>query len=182
MIITFVISALILAWIALTYNSLVKQRNIVKEAWSGIDVQLKRRYDLIPNVVDSVKGYAGYEKELLQRITAMRTKTMQLNTPGEKVKPESELSGMLKNLLVVAENYPDLKANQNFLNLQNQLTEVEDQIQYARRYYNGAVRDYNTKVESFPSNIIASLSGFKIEEFFEISLATERETPKVGLT
>ncbi|HEY6906336.1 MAG TPA: LemA family protein, partial [Ignavibacteriaceae bacterium] len=91
MIITFVISALILAWIALTYNSLVKQRNIVKEAWSGIDVQLKRRYDLIPNVVDSVKGYAGYEKELLQRITAMRTKTMQLNTPGEKVKPESEL-------------------------------------------------------------------------------------------
>ena len=182
MIITIVILVLILAWTALTYNSLVKQRNIVKEAWSGIDVQLKRRYDLIPNVVDAVKGYAGYEKELLQRVTAMRTKTMELNTPGEKVKPESELSGMLKNLLVIAENYPDLKANQNFLNLQNQLTEVEDQIQYARRYYNGAVRDYNTKVESFPSNIMASPLGFKIEEFFEISLATERETPKVGLT
>ncbi len=145
-------------------------------------MQLKRRYDLIPNLVDAVKGYSTYERGLLQDITDLRAKSMQLNSAGEKAKPESELSGRLKSLLAVAENYPDLKANQSFLNLQQQLTEAEDQIQYARRYYNGAVRDYNTRVESFPSNIVASLLNFKKEEFFEISLATERETPKVGLS
>ncbi len=176
-----IIILLLLLFIYL-YNRLVRQRNVVKEAWSGIDVQLKRRYDLIPNVVNAVKGYAAYEKKLLEEITSQRTKTMQLNSPGEKAGPESELSGMLKNLFAVVENYPDLKANQNFLNLQQQLTEVEDQIQYARRYYNGAVRDYNITVESFPSNIAASLFNFKKAEFFEISLATERETPKVGLS
>ncbi len=182
MLIIIIIIALILTWFVFIYNRFIKGKNLVKEAWSGIDVQLKRRYDLIPNVVDTVKGYAGYEKELLRNITNIRSKTMQLNSPGEKAKPESELSDMLKNLFAVVENYPDLKANQNFLNLQNQLAEVEDQIQYSRRYYNGAVRDYNTRIESFPSNIIAMLLGFKKEEFFEIVLATERETPKVGLS
>lgn len=181
MTITLIIIAAIILWFVLIYNSFIKQGNIVKEAWSGIDVQLKRRYDLIPNVVDTVKGYSNYEKDLLQNITDLRAKSMELNSPGEKAHPESELSGKLKNLLAVVENYPDLKANQSFLDLQTQLKEVEDQIQYARRYYNGAVRDYNTKVQSFPSNIVASFSGFKEAEFFEISLATERETPVVGL-
>ncbi len=144
-------------------------------------MQLKRRYDLIPNLVDAVKGYSNYERELLQDITSLRAKSMQLNTPGEKAKPESALSAHLKNLLAVAENYPDLKANQSFLSLHQQLTEAEDQIQYARRYYNGAVRDYNTRVESFPSNIVASLFNFKQEVFFEITFATERKPPEVGL-
>lgn len=182
MTIAFLIFAAILLWFVLIYNSFIKQRNIVNEAWSGIDVQLKRRYDLIPNVVDTVKGYSSYEKDLFQNITELRAKSMQLNSPGEKANPESELSGKLKNLLAVAENYPDLKANRSFLDLQKQLAEVEDQIQYARRYYNGAVRDYNTKVESFPSNIVASISGFKKAEFFEIMLVTQRESPRVGLS
>ena len=181
MTITSIIIAFILIWLVYIYNRFIKQKNIVKEAWSGIDVQLKRRYDLIPNLVDTVKGYSGYEKELMQDITELRAKSMQLNSPGEKVKPESDLSGRLKTLLAVAENYPDLKASSSFLNLQQQLTEVEDQIQYARRYYNGAVRDYNTLIQSFPANILASAFGFRQEEFFEITLATERETPQVGL-
>ncbi len=182
MIIFIVIAVVLAAWFVYIYNRFVSQHNIVKEAWSGIDVQLKRRYDLIPNLVDAVKGYSSYERELLQDITALRAKSMLMNSPAEKAKPESELSGRLKNLLAVAENYPDLKANQSFLNLQQQLTEAEDQIQYARRYYNGAVRDYNTRVESFPSNLVASLFNFKKEDFFEISFATERETPNVGLS
>ncbi len=181
MIIIIIIIVLIAGWFVYIYNRFVSQRNIVREAWSGIDVQLKRRYDLIPNLVDAVKGYSQYERELLQDITSLRAKSMQLNSPGEKAKPESALSGRLKSLLAVAENYPDLKANQSFLNLQQQLTEAEDQIQYARRYYNGAVRDYNTRVESFPSNIIASLFNFKQEEFFEITFATERQTPEVRI-
>ena len=181
MTITSIIIAFILIWLVYIYNRFIKQKNIVKEAWSGIDVQLKRRYDLIPNLVDTVKGYSGYEKELMQDITELRAKSMQLNSPGEKVKPESDLSGRLKTLLAVAENYPDLKASSSFLNLQQQLTEVEDQIQYARRYYNGAVRDYNTLIQSFPANILASAFGLRQEEFFEITLATERETPQVGL-
>jgi LemA protein len=181
MTITSIIIAFILIWLVYIYNRFIKQKNIVKEAWSGIDVQLKRRYDLIPNLVDTVKGYSGYEKELMQDITELRAKSMQLNSPGEKVKPESDLSGRLKTLLAVAENYPDLKASSSFLNLQQQLTEVEDQIQYARRYYNGAVRDYNTLIQSFPANILASAFRFRQEEFFEITLATERETPQVGL-
>lgn len=182
MTITFIIIAFILIWFVYIYNRFIKQMNLVKEAWSGIDVQLKRRYNLIPNLVDTVKGYSSYEKELMQDITELRTRTMQLNSPGEKAKPESDLSGRLKTLLAVVENYPDLKASDSFLNLQQQLTEVEDQIQYARRYYNGAVRDYNTLIQSFPANLITSAFGFRQEEFFEITLATERETPQVGLT
>lgn len=182
MVILLIIIVLIGGWFVYIYNRFVKQHNIVKEAWSGIDVQLKRRYDLIPNLVDAVKGYSQYERKLLEDITSLRAESMQLNSPGEKAKPESALSGQLKNLLAVAENYPDLKANESFLNLQKQLTETEDQIQYARRYYNGAVRDYNTRIQSFPSNLAASLFNFKEEEFFEITLATERQTPKVGLS
>ena len=182
MLIIVIIIVLLAAWAVFIYNQFISQRNIVDEAWSGIDVQLKRRYDLIPNLVNTVKGYSQYERELMQDITALRAKSMNLNSPGEKAKPESALSGRLKNLLAVVENYPDLKASQSFLNLQQKLTEVEDQIQYARRYYNGAVRDYNTRVESFPSNIVASIFGFKKEEFFEITFATERQTPEVDLS
>jgi len=180
--ISIIISFAILFWLIFIYNRFIKKKNVVREAWSGIDVQLKRRYDLIPNLVDAVKGYSSYEKELMQDITNLRSKSMRLNSPGEKSQPESDLSGRLKTLLAVAENYPDLKASSSFLNLQQQLTEVEDQIQYARRYYNGAVRDYNTMVQSFPSNIVASIFGFKQEEFFMITLATERQIPEIGLS
>jgi LemA protein len=124
---------------------------MITEAWSGIDVQLKRRHDLIPNLVESVKGYSTHERELFQKITELRIKTMQAVSSDEKSKSESGLSRELKNLFAVAENYPDLKASGNFLNLQNQLAEIENQIQFARRYYNGAVRDYNIRIESFPS-------------------------------
>jgi LemA protein len=165
-------------WIIISYNRFIKGKNIIGEAWSGIDVQLKRRHDLIPNLVDSVKGYSTHERELFQRITDLRARTMQAVSPVEKSRSESGLSGELRNLLAVAENYPDLKASGNFLNLQNQLSEIEDQIQFARRYYNGAVRDYNIRVESFPSMLIAAFFSFKKEEFFEITLTSEREPIK----
>ena len=169
----------IIVWIIVVYNSFIKEKNLIKEAWSGIDVQLKRRYNLIPNLVESVKGYSSHEKNLFQNITDMRSRTVRLNDIGDKAKTESELSGMIKNLFAVAEGYPDLKASQNFLDLQKQLSEIEEQIQYARRYYNGTVRDYNISVESIPSNIIAAIFGFKQEPFFEITLVTEKEIPEV---
>ncbi len=168
-----------LVWIIVTYNSFIKGKNLIKEAWSGIDVQLKRRYNLIPNLVETVKGYSSHEKNLFENITNLRSQTIKLNNLGEKAKTESELSGMLKNLFAVAEGYPDLKASQNFLDLQKQLSEIEEQIQYARRYYNGTVRNYNIRVESIPSNIIAAIFSFKQEPFFEITLVTEKEIPEV---
>jgi len=174
-----IILLLLPLWFIISYNRFIKGKNIISEAWSGIDVQLKRRHDLIPNLVDSVKGYSSHERELFQKITDLRVRTMQAVSPGEKSKSESGLSGELKNLFAVAENYPELKASQNFLSLQNQLSEIEDQIQFARRYYNGAVRDYNIRVESFPSMLIASVFNFRKEEFFEITLTSERESTKV---
>ena len=164
-----------------TYNLFIRDRNLIKEAWSGIDVQLKRRHNLVPNLVESVKGYSQHEKNLLEEITRKRSEAARVETIKEKAPVESDLSGVLKNLFIVAENYPDLKANQNFLDLQNQLVEIEDQLQYARRYYNGAVRNYNIRVESFPSNIIAGIFDFKQDNFFELTLATERTTPEVRL-
>ncbi len=168
-------------WVMVIYNSFVKEKNLIKEAWSGIDVQLKRRYNLIPNLVETVKGYSKHEKELFENITSLRSKTIKLDNISEKAKTESELSGMLKKLFAVAEGYPDLKASQNFLDLQKQLSEIEEQIQYARRYYNGTVRNYNISVESIPSNIIAAIFGFKQETFFKIALAFEKELPEVKL-
>lgn len=168
-------------WIIFTYNLFIRDKNLIKEAWSGIDVQLKRRHNLIPNLVESVKGYSNYERNLLENITQKRSEAAKIESIKEKAPAESDLSGMLKNLFIVAENYPDLKANKNFLDLQNRLVEIEDQLQYARRYYNGAVRNYNIRVESFPSNIIAGIFDFKQDNFFEISLATERSTPEVKL-
>jgi LemA protein len=181
LVIIFIASAATIVWFIFTYNLFIRDKNLIKEAWSGIDVQLKRRHNLIPNLVESVKGYSNYERNLLENITRKRAEASKIESIKEKAPAESDLSGMLKNLFVVAENYPDLKANQNFLDLQNQLVEIEDQLQYARRYYNGAIRNYNIRVESFPSNIIAGILDFKQDNFFEISLATERSTPEVKL-
>jgi LemA protein len=149
------------------YNGLIRLKNRVDEAWSDIDVQLKRRYDLIPNLVNTVKGYATHERELFEKVTAARTAAMGAQTPVQKEQAENALSGTLKSLFAVAENYPDLKANQNFLELQRELTDTEDKIQAARRFYNGNVRDFNTKIEIFPSNVIAGMLNFTKREFFE---------------
>lgn len=170
---------LLLAWCALTYNRFIRNKHMLKEAWSGIDVQLKRRYDLIPNLVKSVKGYAAHERTLMENITTLRTRCMEITTPAEKGKAESELSESLRRLFAVAESYPQLRASENFINLQQNLAEIEDQIQMARRYYNGTVREFNIMVESFPSMLIARMFGFSTEEFFEVETAAERETPGV---
>jgi len=170
---------LIAVWAVAIFNRLVKNRNLVLEGWSGIDVQLKRRYDLIPNLVETVKGYAGHEKETLARIVELRNSAARAQTVSEKAPIENMLTQTLRQLFALAEAYPDLKANQNFLDLQGQLSEIEEQIQFARRYYNGAARDMNIMVQSFPSNIIARSFGFKEADYFEVELATEREAPKV---
>jgi LemA protein len=148
------------------YNGLVRLKNRTDEAWSDIDVQLKRRYDLIPNLINTVKGYAAHERELFEKVTAARTAAMGATTPAQKEQTENALSGTLKSLFAVAENYPDLKANQNFLELQRELTDTEDKIQAARRFYNTNVRDFNIKIETFPSNIIAGMLNFTKREFF----------------
>ena len=179
--IIFLVVAVVFVWVVFIYNLFVRDKNLIKEAWSGIDVQLKRRHNLVPNLVESVRGYSKYEKNLLEDITRKRSEAVKVESIKEKAPAESDLSGMLKSLFVVAENYPDLKASQNFLDLQNQLVEIENQLQYARRYYNGAVRNYNIRVESFPSNIIARIFDYKQDNFFEISLATERVTPEVKI-
>jgi len=167
-------------WFAGTYNGLIKFRNRTKEAWADIDVQLKRRYDLIPNLVETVKGYAGHEKELFEKVTEARTRAMGAGNLKEKGEAENILSGTLKTLFAVAENYPDLKASVNFLELQRDLRDTEDKIQAARRFYNGNVRDLNIKIESFPANIVANLFRFQKMELFEIGAAAEeREAPKV---
>lgn len=176
-----IVIAVILSWIIIIYNLFVRDRNLIREAWSGIDVQLKRRHNLIPNLVAAVKGYSQHEKSLLEDITQKRSEAVKFENLRDKAPAESDLSGMLKNLFVAVESYPDLKANENFLNLQKQLVEIEDQLQYARRYYNGAVRNYNIRVESFPSNIIAGLLNYKQDNYFEITLATEKATPEVKL-
>jgi LemA protein len=172
---------LIILWVVISYNFFVRDRNRIQEAWSGIDVQLKRRHNLIPNLVETVKGYSSHEKRLLEDITEKRASSVNTEIIKDKAVVETDISGLLKNLIVVAENYPDLKASKNFLDFQKQLIEIEDQLQFARRYYNGTVRNYNIRVESFPGNIIAGIFKFQPKDFFEISLATERETPEVKL-
>lgn len=164
--------------LASMYNRLITLKNRVDEAWSDIDVQLKRRYDLIPNLVNTVKGYATHEKELFERVTAARTAAMNAGTPAEKQDAENMLSGTLKTLFAVSENYPDLKANQNFLELQRELTDTEDKIQASRRFYNGNVRDFNTKLEVFPTNLIAGMLNFAKREFFAAD-ESEKENVKV---
>ncbi len=161
------------------YNRLVTNKNMVAEGWSGIDVQLKRRNDLIPNLIETVKGYMGHERGVLDQVTELRTKSETAQGVGDKAKVEGALGAALGNLLAVAENYPDLKASQNFMELQKSLADIEDQVQLARRYYNGAARNYNILIQSFPSNLMASAFGFTPVEYFEIEAAAERAVPKV---
>jgi Uncharacterized conserved protein len=172
------IVVVLLLYIILTYNGLVTLRNRVKEAWSDIDVQLKRRYDLIPNLVEVVKGYASHEKETLERVITARNVAMSANGAKEKGEAENVLSGALKNLFALSENYPDLKASTNFLELQRELSDTENKIQAARRFYNGNVKDFNTKIEMFPTNIVANMFNFKANDFFSIA-DEEKENPQV---
>ena len=167
MLFVYIIIAIVVILIIL-YNSLVRSRNRVDEAWSDIEVQLKRRYDLIPNLVETVKGYAAHESGVFEKVTQARSQAMQAGSLAEKLKDENMLSGALKSLFAVAESYPDLKANQNFIKLQADLTDTEDKIQAARRFYNGTVRDYNTKLQVFPSNLFASAFHFTAKPFFDI--------------
>jgi len=170
---------LILLYVIIMYNGLITLRNRVKEAWSDIDVQLKRRYDLIPNLVETVKGYASHEKETFDRVIQARSKAMSAQGIKEKGDAENMLSGTLKSLFALSENYPDLKASVNFLELQKELTDTEDKVQAARRFYNGNVLDFNNKLELFPTNMIAGMFGFKVSEFFEAEEG-EKSAPKVS--
>ena len=171
--------AVIVFYVIGLYNSLVKLRNQVKNAWAQIDVQLKRRHDLIPNLVETAKGYMKHERETFEKITQARSHAMEASSVGEKAKAESALSGAMSGFNIVVENYPDLKANQNFLALQEELTSTENKISFARQAYNDAVLFINNKIEMFPSNIIAGMFNFIKEEFFEIEEPSEREVPNV---
>ncbi|MFH1142787.1 MAG: LemA family protein [Candidatus Uhrbacteria bacterium] len=173
-----VVIVVIAFWLILTYNGLIRIRNRVKEAWSDIEVHLKRRYDLIPNLVNAIKGYTKHEEGVFTKVTEARAAAMSAKTPGEHAKTENMLSETLKSLFAVTENYPELKASQNFLQLQNELTDTENKIQASRRFYNGIVRDFNTKVQVFPTNIIANMLGFKQAEFFDAPDEVN-ETPNV---
>ena len=161
------------------YNRLVKGKNLVAEGWSGIDVQLKKRYDLIPNLVETVKGYAAHEKETFENVTRARTAAQQATTVEAHQAAEKQLSSALMNLIAVAERYPDLKANTNFLELQTALGQIEGDIEKARRYYNGTVREQNTLIESFPSNLIANAFGFVRSVFFELEDQAQKQAPQV---
>jgi LemA protein len=164
------------------YNSLVRARNNCTEAWSDVDTELKRRYDLIPNLVNAVKGYAQHERGLLEEVTRMREVCVQNNgSPQEQAGTENELVRLLSALMVRVENYPELKASQNFLELQKELTNTEDRIQAARRFYNGNVRENNNLVQSFPTNLLANMFAFGAREFFEVEDVRVREAPKVDL-
>ena len=174
-----IIAAVVVLWIVATFNRLITLKNRAKEAWSDIDVQLKRRYDLIPNLVETVKGYASHEREVFERVTEARTRAMGAGTIKEKGEAENALSQTLKSLFAVSENYPNLRASENFQKLQDELTDTEDKIQAARRFYNGNVRDLNIKIETFPADVVAVLFRFKKMEFFEIEEAAEREPVKV---
>lgn len=175
-----IIIGVLLLWVIFIFNRLVALRNRVREAWADIEVQLKRRYNLIPNLVETVKGYAAHEKGVFEKVTEARTRAMGAQGVKEKAASENFLSSTLKSLFAVAENYPDLKASQNFLELQRELRDTEDKIQAARRFYNTNVRDLNIRIESFPSNLIAQMFNFGREEFFEIEEPAARETPKVS--
>ncbi len=166
-------------WIVMIYNGLVRLKVRTNEAWADIDVQLKRRYDLIPNLVETVKGYATHERELFEKVTKARANAMNVQNPKEKGQAENMLSGALKSLFAVSENYPQLKANENFLELQRELSDTENKIQAARRFYNGNVRDLNTKTQIFPDSVVANMLKIGKREFFEIEEEKEKEAVKV---
>lgn len=166
-------------WFISQYNRFVALTQRVKEAWADIDVQLKRRYDLIPNLIETVKGYAAHEQKTLADVTEMRTRAMSATTPAQHAEAENMLTGALKSLFAVSENYPDLKANTNFLELQRELSDTENKIQAARRFYNGNVRDLATSLQSFPGNIIGNMFGFKESDYFELVEEAAKEPVKV---
>ena len=178
------IVVVVVAYVAVVFNRLVRTRQMADEAWSGIDVQLKRRSDLVPNLVEAVKGYAAHERNVLDEVTRLRgaAQAVPINDVAARAQAEGALSAGLSRLIALSENYPDLKASANFLALQQQLSALEDDLQMARRYYNGAVRNMNVMVQSFPSNLIAGMFGFSARAFFELADATERAVPTVDLT
>jgi len=178
-----VVVVLLALWIAVMFNALVRGRNTCNESWSDIDTELKRRYDLIPNLVNVVQGYAKHEREVLERVTQARTAAIaSQGSPESQARDENELVKSLRQMLVVVENYPDLKASRNFLELQTELSNTEDRIQRSRRFYNANVRDYNNRVEVFPSNLVARLFGFQLREYFEIENVIQREAPAVKMS
>ncbi len=164
------------------YNGLVKLKNTSEQAWSDVDVQLKRRYDLVPNLVETVKGYASHEQETFEKVVEARNRAMQATSPGDKGQAENFLQSALKSLFALAEAYPELKANQNFIELQTELANIEEHIQLARRYYNAVVRDLNTRIESVPSNIVANMFNFQKREYFELESPEERKAPEVSFS
>lgn len=183
LLITLAVLILIALWLVSTYNKLIKNKNLLEEGWSGIDVQLKRRANLIPNLVDTVKGYAGHEESVLTEVTEMRSKCLSSKDDvALRSENESMLSQAISKLFAVAENYPDLKASTNFQELQTALESLENEIQLARRYYNAAARDFNIIVQSFPSNLIAQFFKFNSADYFEIDNEAERELPKVDFS
>ncbi len=176
-----ILAIIMFGWTAVgLYNKLVSMKNVIWNAYADIDVQMKKRFDLVDNLVNTVKWYAEHEKGTLEEITNARTKWMSATTPTEKNEANNMLSGALKSLFATSENYPELKANENFLDLQRQLTDIEEQIAASRRYYNATIKDYNNGLEQFPSNMVARLFGFKqAETYFSIANETEKEAPKV---
>lgn len=182
-IVILIIIAMTIAAVIVIYNRLIRFKNTVKSSWSDIDVQCKKRYDLVPNLVETVKGYALHEKALFEKVTQARSMAMQAATPADMAKAENMIRDTLKSLFAVAEAYPELKANENFMQLQNNLNELENNIEYSRRYYNAVVRDFNILIESFPSNIVASLFSFRHAELFQLeSPDTEREPVRVSFS
>jgi len=175
-----VLAVILAGWIIGIYNGLVRLRNQTENAWSQIDVQLKRRHDLIPNLVETVKGYAGHEKETLENVTRARARAVQADGVEARSRAEADLSGALGRLMLVVEQYPDLKANQNFLALQEELTSTENRIGFSRQHYNDSVMQYNTRIQSFPGNVFAGMFQFLRREFFELQDAAAREAPKVS--
>ena len=175
----FVLVVILVLWFIGMYNGLIRERNEVKNSWAQIDVQLKRRHDLIPNLVETVKGYAGHEKGTLESVVQARAAAVSAEGVAGRAKAESELGGALGRLMMVVEQYPDLKANQNFLALQEELTSTENKIGFSRQYYNDTVMHYNTRVQSVPTNIVAGMFNFRQEDFFELEDQTQREVPQV---
>jgi LemA protein len=173
------IVSIIVIYLIITFNSFIHFKNKIKSAWSDIDIQLKKRHDLIPQLVKIVKGYANHEKDTLESVTEMRTEAMNSQKITDKSHTENMLSGALKTIFAVSENYPNLKADKNFLQLQTELAEVEDHIQMARRYYNGSVKQFNTKIQTFPNLLVAQVLGYKSENFFELDGDNEREVVDV---
>jgi len=178
-IIGLVVAVVLVLWLVAAYNGLVRQRNRVEEGWAQIDVQLKRRYDLIPNLIETVKGYAGHEKDTLERVIQARQAGIDARGVAQQADAENMITAALGRLFALSEAYPDLKANQNFLALQEELTSTENKIGFSRQYYNGEVRSLNTRIEMFPTNMVAGMFNFRRADFFELEDAAQREAPQV---